>query len=84
MKSITIHGLDKEMEKIIKKRAKSGRTSVNKIVKELLRKALGLGASKKDNRDEYLDLFGLWTEEDEKSFSESIKDLETVNPVDWT
>jgi plasmid stability protein len=83
MKSITIHGLDDEMEKLIKKRARSVRTSVNKTVKELLGKALGLGVNKKDNREDFIDLFGIWTEDDEKNFTEAIKDLETVNPVDW-
>jgi len=83
MKSITIHGLDEEMEKLIKKRARSERKSINKIVKELLRSALGLGVGKKDNKNEFIDLFGIWTEDDEKSFAEAIKDLELVNPVDW-
>jgi hypothetical protein len=83
MKSITIHGIDKETEKLIQKRAKSEGTSVNKIVKGLLAKALGIDKNKQDNREEYLDLFGIWTEDDEKSFFEAIKDLEQVHPEDW-
>lgn len=83
MKSITIHGIDKETEKSIKKRAKSEDTSVNKIVKGLLAKALGIDKNKQDNREEFLDLFGIWTEDDEKSFFEAIKDLEHVHPEDW-
>jgi len=83
MKSITVHGIDKETEKLISQRAKSARTSVNKIVKELLAKALGLGKEKDDHRDEFLDLFDVWTEEDEKQFLEAAKDLESVEPGDW-
>jgi hypothetical protein len=83
MKSITIHGLDAETEKLLKKRAKTERMSVNRTVKGLLGKALGLGENKKDNRDEFIDLFGLWTEDDEKGFSEAIQDLETAHPTDW-
>lgn len=83
MKSISIHGLDKEMEKLIKKRAKAERTSVNQTVKELLEKALGLGVNKKNNRGEFVDLCGVWTDDDEKRFNESIKDLEIANPSDW-
>jgi hypothetical protein len=83
MKSITIHGIDKETEKLIKERAKSAGTSVNKIVKELLAKALGLGKDKNDHRDEFLDLFGVWTEDDEEQFLETVKDLEVVHPEDW-
>jgi hypothetical protein len=83
MKSITIHGIDEEIEKMIKKRAKSEGTSVNKVVKGLLAKALGVDKDKKDNREEFLDLFGLWTEDMEKRFFEAIEDLERVFPEDW-
>jgi len=83
MKSLSIHGLDAEMEKLINKRAKNAKMSVNKFVKELLRKSLGLGPEKKDNRSEFLDFFGVWTADEQKSFQEAIKDLETVNPEDW-
>lgn len=83
MKSITIHGIDKEMEKLINERAKSAGASVNKVVKELLAKALGINKDKKDHRDEFVDLFGIWTEDDEKQFLEAAKDLEVVHSEDW-
>lgn len=83
MKSITIHGIDKEMEKLINERAKSAGTSVNKVVKELLAKALGINKDKKNHRDEFVDLFGIWTEDDEKQFLEAAKDLEVVHSEDW-
>jgi len=83
MKSITIHGIDKETEKMIKKRAKSEGKSVNKTVKGLLAKALGIEKKKSDNREEFLDLFGIWTKDEEKCFFEAIKDLEQIHPEDW-
>jgi hypothetical protein len=83
MKSITVHGIDKETEKLIKERAKSAEASVNKIMKELLARALGLGKDKPDHRDEFLDLFDVWTEADEKQFQEAVRDLEAVHPEDW-
>ncbi len=33
---------------------------------------------KKDRREEFLDLFGVWTEADERQFEESIRDLEAL------
>jgi hypothetical protein len=83
MKSITVHGIDKETEKLISARAKSAGTSVNKTVKELLGKALGMDKGRSDHRDEFLDLFGVWTEADERQFREAVKDLEAVHPEDW-
>jgi hypothetical protein len=83
MKTITVHGIDKETEKLIKKRAKSARTSVNKSVKELLAKALGTDKVRQDHRDDFIDLFGVWTEAEEKEFLEAARDLESVRPEDW-
>jgi hypothetical protein len=83
MKSITIHGIDKETEKLINERAKSAGSSVNRIVKELLAKALGLDKDKVDHRDELLDLFGVWTEEDERQFLEAVRELEVIRAEDW-
>ena len=83
MKSITVHGIDERTEKLIKKRAKSEGKSVNKVMKGLLAEALGIDKNKQDNREEFLDLFGIWTEEEGKQFFEAIKDLETVHPEDW-
>ncbi len=82
-KSISIHGVDEETEKLISERAKSAGTSVNKVVKELLSGALGTGKDKKDHREEFLDLFGVWTEADERQFEEAVRDLETVRAEDW-
>ena len=78
MKSITVHGLDEETAKLIAKRAKSEGRSVNKVVKELIGKSLGLGGGKKDNRDEFMDLCGLWTDKEAQEFLESIDDLEVI------
>jgi ferritin-like protein len=83
MKSISIHGVDEETEKLIKKRAKTEETSVNKVVKALLAKALGLDRDNSDSREEFMDLSGIWTEDDEKQFFEAIKDLEQIHPEDW-
>jgi hypothetical protein len=83
MKSITVHGIEKETEKLINARAKSAGASVNKTVKELITKALGMDKATNDHRDEFLDLFGVWTEADEKQFRKAVKDLEVVHPEDW-
>jgi len=83
MKTISIHGLDKETEKLLKKRAESAGKSVNKTVKELLEKALGLGSARKDHRDEFVEFLGVWTKEEAKQFHKAIEDMEKVDPGDW-
>jgi plasmid stability protein len=84
MKSISVHGIDKEIEQKIGERAKAEGKSVNKIVKELIAKALGLGEKPPDNRAMFEDLSGVWTEAQEREFMDSIVDLETTNEEDWT
>jgi ferritin-like protein len=83
VKSISIHGIDEEMEKKIEERAKNEGKSVNRIVKELIAKALGLGDKPPDNRAMFEDLSGVWTEEEEQEFLASIADLEKTDEKDW-
>jgi ferritin-like protein len=84
VKSISVHGIDKEIEQKIGERAKSEGKSVNRIVKELIAKALGMGEKPPDNRAMFEDLSGVWTEAQEREFMDSIADLETTDAEDWT
>ena len=83
MKSISIHGINEEMEKEIEERAKKEGRSVNKIVKDMIEKALGIGDKPPDNRAEFADLCGVWTAAEADEFLELIADLETVDAKDW-
>ena len=83
MKSISVHGIDEEMEKAIEGRANNEGKSVNRIVKELIAKALGIGDRLPDNRAEFAELCGVWTEAEAAEFMELIADFETVDAKDW-
>jgi plasmid stability protein len=83
MKSISVHGIDEETEKKIGERAKSEGKSVNKVVKELIAKALGLGERPPDNRAEFADLCGVWTEEEAAEFAEAVAEFGAVDEKDW-
>lgn len=83
MKSITVHGIDQEMEKLIRKRAKSEGRSVNKVMKELIGRSLGLGEKKKDNREDFADLCGLWSKDDADAFLKVIGDIEVIEKEEW-
>jgi plasmid stability protein len=83
MKSITIHGIDEETAKIIRKRAQVEGRSVNKIMKEMIGESLGPGSGKKDNREEFADLCGAWTENEEKAFLATVEDMAYVDEEDW-
>jgi hypothetical protein len=84
MKSITIHDLDDELDREIREKAKNQGTSLNKTIKRLLKKALGIKSpTEPDHRTEFMDLFGAWSEEDYREFMESTEDFNVVDPGDW-
>jgi len=84
MKSITIHGLDEGLDKLIRKRAKVHGNSLNKTIKRLLEEALGVRKKQSSNyRDEFLDLFGVWTKREVERFDSMMKDFEKIDKEDW-
>ena len=65
-------------------RARREGVSMNRLVKSLLASAVGLDKPPEtDHREDFLDLFGTWSEEEAARFHERIKDLERIEPGDW-
>lgn len=84
MKSITIHNLDDPLERLLEQRAKKEGQSLNKTIKALLAEALGIREKKKpDNRDEFVDLFGSWSQAEAKLFMKAVEDFEKIDGEDW-
>lgn len=84
MKSITIHGVDDPLAKLIKSKARSEGLSINKTVKKLLEEALGVKPlSRGKFRSDFEEFCGMWTESDLKEFEEKTKDLRIVHDEDW-
>ncbi|MEI6221747.1 MAG: hypothetical protein WCP97_03190 [bacterium] len=82
MKSITIHGIDEQLDKEIQAQTKKSGLSQNGTVKLLLRKQL-LSKPADAKRKAFLDLFGKWSKADTKSFRTAVKELESVDDGDW-
>ena len=84
MKSITIHKLDENLSRVLEERARREGVSINRLVKKLLRSALGLEkAPEPDHKQEFLDLFGSWSDREHADFQKRIEDLEKIEPDDW-
>ena len=83
MKSITIHGIDTDLDQKIAEKSKEYGLSQNRTVKYILQNSL-LSDQKAAKREAFSDLFGKWTTKERNDFEERIKDLETVNDADWT
>ena len=83
MKSITIHGLDDEMDEQIRNRAGAAGLSLNKTIKLLLEGALGMRGRPLDRRKEFEDLSGAWSSADLESFSLATDDFGRIDAEDW-
>ena len=84
MKSITIHKLDDRIARLLEERARRDNTSLNQVIKGLLRSALGLDHQPlPDHRAEFEDLFGTWTREEAAAFDGRVADLGAIEADEW-
>lgn len=81
MRSITIYALDESLDALIREKAKEEGLSLNRTVKMLLRKALGLEpGSSGDKRAEFAEFSGVWSKADAAEFARKTRDLNKVDP----
>jgi hypothetical protein len=84
MKSITIHDLHKQLDMMIRKRARKDGKSLNKTIKNILEESLGIKKMPGiTNRDEFMDLFGVWNKHDLNHFEKSMDDFAKIDKEDW-
>lgn len=84
MKSITIHGVDEPLEKLIKSKARSEGLSINKTLKKLLEESLGVKPAGNDmHRRAFEEFCGIWNNKDLADFENNTRDLRQIDPEDW-
>jgi hypothetical protein len=85
MKSITIHGIDEPLVKLIKSRAKEEGLSINQTIKNILEAALGVKPRDYlDNIDRFEEFCGIWSKKELSEFEKKTKMLRRVDPEDWS
>jgi hypothetical protein len=84
MKSMTIHGLDDQLARLIKSKAESEGLSINKTIKNLLETSLGIKPEPpRKNIKEFKEFCGIWNREDLRAFDEATSDTRIIDPEDW-
>ncbi len=86
MNQITIHGLDAELEAIIRKRAERDGTSLSRAAFQLLRIGAGLvkPTPKQSSVGSSLDRYiGIWTSDEADEFDAAVKEFQTVDETAW-
>ncbi len=86
MGTISIHGLDPELERVLRERARGRHESLNRTIKEAL--ALGLGSERSEERRHHVremfsEFLGAWDEEEARAFDRTTAELRRVDPEDW-
>ena len=80
-KSITIHGINKELDRKIQEKSREFNLSQNKTVKKILEDSL---IEKKIQRaKEFEEFLGIWTKEEGEEFEKLIEDNERIDEEDW-
>ena len=83
MSSITIHNLENDLELSIREKAEMKQESLNKTIKKLLRQSLGLEKNHDNHKEDFMDIFGKWSENDLNEFEKNISDFDKINTEDW-
>lgn len=82
MKTLTLRGIDPDLEKRLRALASRESRSLNATILEILRRSLGVGAGKTLHTD--LDgLAGGWTESDLAEFQERTRPFEQIDEGLW-
>jgi len=79
--SFTIHNLDQFVYQQIKNEAELLKTSINRTVKLLLSRSLGLNHTMK--KSDFSRYCGKWSKADLQEFNQNQLKLNQVNPQDW-
>lgn len=80
MKSITIHGLDKDLDNELQNRAQISRQSLNQTIKHILRHSLGLSKSKLvGQKNDFSEFAGIWSEKEAREFDSYVKTFEQID-----
>jgi hypothetical protein len=84
MSTITMHGVDKAVDRGIREMAQSERTSINRAAQTLLRRALGLETHHhQDHRADFQDFCGKWSKDDLAAFEAATAGLSKIDKKEW-
>ena len=76
----TVRNISKQLDKVLRAKAKAERKSLNKVALETLESGAGLNGQPVKRRD-LSDIAGTWVED--PVFDEAMKDFERIDPEKW-
>lgn len=84
MTTMTIHALEPEIEKRIRRKSRKERKSLNQTLKELLSESVGCASpSRPDHRNDFAEFSGVWSGEDQQEFNTVTADFGRIDEEEW-
>ena len=84
MSVITIHSLDKAVDRRIRDKARREGKSLNQTIKDMLAGSMGIGSSAPVSpRQEFDDFLGIWSGRDVEEFENATADHDRIDEADW-
>lgn len=84
MAQITLRGMDPKIEREVRRMAKKGGKSLNRIILDMIYRNTGLNKkNKKPPADSLRKLAGGWSEKEASEFLKSIKSCEQIDEEMW-
>ncbi len=84
MNSITVHNIDNSLMALIRSKAKEKGQSLNKTIKDLLERSLGVRLAKKSvENNPFKEFCGIWSSKELADFQQNTGDNNSVDPGDW-
>jgi len=84
MATISIHGLDQNVEQELKELAEQQNQSMDRTIKDILVRALGLTSRRGGNRARFERFCGRWSEQDYAEFVSATEDFSRIDEKDWS
>ena len=84
MSSMTMHGINPDLDRRLRDEAAVLGLSLNQTLKKILSSAVGLETVKPDHRQDYVEFCGIWSEKDEAEFNSAISSCNQIDPEDWS
>ncbi len=84
-KSITIHGVDEPLVKLIRSKAREEGLSINQTIKNILETSLGVKPKNYlANIHRFEEFCGVWSKAEMKEFHKNNDSLNKIDPEDWS
>ncbi len=81
---MTIHALDPEVERRVRRKAEDEHKSLNQTLIELLAESVGVSRNRADVKRARFERFcGVWSKQQADEFDAAVAGLQRVGPRDW-